>query len=194
MSTTTIHTVHSYLDLTSSAQQLSLSPRRTSTPQTRRQQGRILLNTRNALLLVCPLLPTKQPIHALSMPEEVWRRILDIVMGDIRLLKQALAATGSPVVIGADLLSVCKAFKASVTGFCAARTPRLTVFARPHCPQFSMQTPAFPHRPPSFHYVTLSSRPTCTGMLSAVSHTQLQGGGSPPSTYRPSDRLQSNPD
>ncbi|KAG9041141.1 hypothetical protein FS837_012682 [Tulasnella sp. UAMH 9824] len=114
MSTTTVHTVHGYLDLSGSAQQLSLGPRRTSTPQTRRQQGRILLNTRNTLLLVCPLLPTKQPVHALSIPEEVWRQILHIVLGDIRLLKRALAGTGPPVVIGADLLSVCKAFKAAL--------------------------------------------------------------------------------
>lgn len=116
MSTTTVHTVHGYLDLSSSAQQRSLGPRRTSTPQTRRQQGRILLNTRNALLLVCPLLPTKQPVHALSIPEEVWRQILDIVLGDIRLLKRALAGKGPPIVIGADLLSVCKAFKVRFFG------------------------------------------------------------------------------
>ncbi|KAG8897165.1 hypothetical protein FRC00_004719 [Tulasnella sp. 408] len=97
MSTTTVHTVHGYLDLNNSAQQLSLAPRRTSTPQTRRQQGRILLNTRKTLLLVCPLLPTKQPVHALSIPEEVWRQILGIVLGDIRLLKRALAGTGPPL-------------------------------------------------------------------------------------------------
>lgn len=111
MSTTTTHTIHGYFDLMSSALQPSPGPRKTSTPQTRRQQGRIVLNTRNALLLVCPLLPTKQPTHALSMPEEVWRQILEIVLGDIQLFKRALG--GTSIVIGADLLSVCKAFKAS---------------------------------------------------------------------------------
>ncbi|KAG8981307.1 hypothetical protein FRB90_007349 [Tulasnella sp. 427] len=116
MSTTsTLHTVHSYLGLTSSARQQSPGPKRTSTPQTRRQHGRVLLNMRNALLLICPLLPTKRPTHALSIPEEVWRQILEVVLGDIQLLKQSLAGTeASLFVAGADLLSVCKAFKAAL--------------------------------------------------------------------------------
>lgn len=68
------------------------------------QRGRILLNTRNSLLLLCPLLPLDKPKHALAIPEEVWRRILEIVMADTDVLVK-IGITPN------ELLRVCKMFK-----------------------------------------------------------------------------------
>ncbi|KAG8993613.1 hypothetical protein FRB94_010526 [Tulasnella sp. JGI-2019a] len=64
-----------------------------------KKEGRKLLNTRLSRFLVCPLLPLDKPKHALAIPEEVWRRVLEYLPNNAQRE------------MNLRMVLVCKAFK-----------------------------------------------------------------------------------
>lgn len=69
-----------------------------------RKDGRKFLSTRLSKFLVCPLFPLDRPKHALAIPEEVWRRVLEYLPLDAQRE------------MNLRMVLVCRAFKVSSRG------------------------------------------------------------------------------